>query len=153
MLSLWTKRRNTSGFTLVELLTVISIIAILIGVLSAGLVAARHHAMQARAQTQLRELVKAWTQFYATYSVFPLTGSYIAMTPANLSFLLNQDTTYNTRGIAFLNIKLDDSSDSGQNYLDPWGHPFLISFTKSTVSDTIARQISVAFPNRDRYKY
>lgn len=149
-------RRRFAGFTLVELLVVITIIAILISMLTAALVGARNHARQARAQAQLRELVKAWTQYYMTYEQWPdptwTSAQDVEMTPDNLKWLLQKDSVQNTRGITFLTVKTGNSVDAGQNYLDPWGHTFRISFSSKKVSDTTAMRISVGIPNRDRYR-
>ncbi len=145
-----------NGFTLIELLVVIVIIAILIAMLGGAYAQARNHAKRGRAETQLRELVKAWTEYYMTYNRWPpfLTGlSDRPMTEANLSPLFATLSTgavnpWNTNGIPFLSIKILP----GETYCDPWGNPYKITFKSGTDGQDMALRIAVGFPNRDRYR-
>jgi prepilin-type N-terminal cleavage/methylation domain-containing protein len=138
-----------AGFTLVEMLVVIVIIAILIGMLGGAYIQARNHAKRGRAETQLRELVKAWNQYYMTYTNFPSSGTVpVPMTYANLQPLLASDTTDNPKGIPFLSISLQ----SGATYCDPWGNPYYITFGSQQAPQEVAMRIAVSFPNRNRYR-
>ena len=56
------KPARSAGFTLVELLMVMVVGSILIAIISGAYMQARQNAKRARAETQLRELVKAWTE-------------------------------------------------------------------------------------------
>ena len=58
--------RRPRGFTIVELLVVISIIAILLSLISVGLVRGGQTARQTSALSNLREVNRAWT-LYAFY--------------------------------------------------------------------------------------
>jgi prepilin-type N-terminal cleavage/methylation domain-containing protein/prepilin-type processing-associated H-X9-DG protein len=57
----WRKNR---GFTLVELLVVIGIIALLIGLLLPAIVGARRAAQKTECMTNMRKLTSAWEQYY-----------------------------------------------------------------------------------------
>jgi type II secretory pathway pseudopilin PulG len=63
------RRRN---FTLVELLVVIGIIAVLAGMLMAGIMYAPAKAQRAKAQAEITTLVNAIKQYESTYGVLPI---------------------------------------------------------------------------------
>ncbi len=67
-------RRCPSGFTLVELLAVISIIAILIGLLLPAIQAAREAARLTHCRNNLKQIAAAVQQFEATNRYFPGHG-------------------------------------------------------------------------------
>jgi prepilin-type N-terminal cleavage/methylation domain-containing protein len=65
--------RNSTAFTLVELLTVIAIIGILAGMLMTGLPAAVKAAKKAKAKTEIAGIVTAIQAYDQDYSRFPVT--------------------------------------------------------------------------------
>ncbi len=67
--------RTRSGFTLVELLTVIAIIAILMALLFPAVNAAKNAAKKASAKNDLTQLVNAVKSFYNDYGVYPIDPS------------------------------------------------------------------------------
>ena len=162
-----TRPRRRSAFTLIEMLAVIVVIALLAGMVSSSLLQAKRHAMRTRAETQLRELLKAWTQYYQMYGGWPnedpVTLAFTDMQPDG-SFPMNWhniqpliDTTpssggsgpiYNTRAIPFLSIKLN----SGESFQDPWGNVYKINFQHVAPSNEVALRVSIALPNRGRYR-
>jgi len=127
------------------MLVVIVIIALLIGMLGGAYVQARNHAKRARAETQLRELVKAWNEYYLTYTNWPTAGNNVDMTYETLKPLFAAN---NPKGIPFLSINIQ----SGASYCDPWGNVYKISFGTGTDNQQAALRIAVSFPNRDRYR-
>ena len=136
------------GFTLMEMLVVIVIIGILVGMVGGAYVSARNHAKRGRAETQLRELCKAWTEYYHTYQSWPHSGNDIPMTYANLEPLLADNNSYNSNNIPFLSINIHP----GDTYCDPWLHPYKISFNEGQAPQEAAMRIAVSFPNRERYR-
>jgi prepilin-type N-terminal cleavage/methylation domain-containing protein len=64
--------KKLSAFTLIELLTVIAIIAILMGLLLPALGAAKNQAKKVSAKNDLSQLVTAVKAFYTDYGVYPI---------------------------------------------------------------------------------
>ncbi len=65
------RRKSCGAFTLVELLVVISIIAVLIGLLATGLSAAREKAWLAGCMSNCRQNISAWHTYTAEHNHFP----------------------------------------------------------------------------------
>ena len=74
--------RPRRGFTLVELLVVIGIIALLLSILLPALNKAREDAKRVRCLSNQRQLVMAW-QMYASENKGKLVGSNTPAYPAN----------------------------------------------------------------------
>jgi prepilin-type N-terminal cleavage/methylation domain-containing protein len=154
-----THRTGKRAFTLVELLVVIVIGALILSILAGALSQAQRNAKRARAETELRELTKAWMQYWMTYGAWPSlpdsdsdTAAYgHPMTYANLRPIVDVESDDNKRRIAFLSIKIGP----GQEYLDPWKHVYRVKFNNpgdSVVEHEASLRVSVEFPNRNRYR-
>jgi len=169
------QRRKTRAFTLAELLVVISIIGILMSMISLGIVTARHHAMRTRAEAQLRDLTKAWMQYYMLYGSWPafsdpapMSGStalpspslsggsgsvtWYPMTFNNMQPLMvtignSISQQYNPKQIPFMSMRLEG------DYQDPWHNTYWVGFpSASAMSSQAAQATNVAMPNLNRYK-
>ena len=139
------RRRN---FTLVELLVVIGIIAILAGMLMAGIMYAPAKAQKAKAQAEITTLVNAIKQYESTYGVLPIpAGALEESNKPKDGKLPNSDdsgTNYYKQMILILQADTDNSdytaalkkknkrntkfldiqgNESGV-YKDPWGNDY-----------------------------
>jgi type II secretory pathway pseudopilin PulG len=76
------KLEKRSGFTIIELLTVMSIIIILMSLLLPGLNALRRYASEVKQRNQLRGIDGALEYYYAEWQTYPDSGRYDRSTPA-----------------------------------------------------------------------
>ena len=67
------KQQQRSAFTLIELLTVVSIIGILVGMFSVAGVMARRAYLKSNARTELQEISTALQEFKLNKGYFPST--------------------------------------------------------------------------------
>lgn len=129
------KRRDRRGFTLVELLVVMGIVAVLVALLLPSLGAARRQANLARARSEVANLQSALLSYYTLYSRFPRHGSFgsgmadpeasvsggLQVNAALVRMLSGEDNPagQNPRRVAFMEFP---GGDGG--FLDPWDRPY-----------------------------
>jgi len=145
---------NRTAFTLMEMLVVIVIVAILATILSGAYIQAQNHTKRARAEMQLREIVKAWNEYYQMYSNWPSAVMNVnggVNVPMSYDTLAPLAAVNNANNLPFLSLPVNIQK-SGDCYADPWGNTYKVSFSQSAAPQQFAMRISVAFPNRDRYR-
>ena len=69
------RRKQASAFTLIELLTVIAIIAVLMGLLFPAVNAVKDSARKTQAKNDLVNIVNAVKAYYTEYGKYPLTST------------------------------------------------------------------------------
>jgi len=131
------------GFTLVELLVTIAIIAILAGILLPAVVGAFKKASEAQSRAEVKSLETAFKQYYAEYGRFPFdsgtagdkvygkVSGYGNADNANIVRVLrsvdgvgNAAHINNPRRIVFLEV--NERSLDSDNFVDPWGWQYII---------------------------
>jgi prepilin-type N-terminal cleavage/methylation domain-containing protein len=106
----WHKRRHTA-FTLIELIVVVSIIAILAGLVLSTAGYARKKAARARAETEIAALAAACESYKADNGVYPQQASSTDMLDARLS---GSPSTYQTASL-YLYEQLSGDSIGNRN--------------------------------------
>lgn len=133
-------RQTSRGFTLVELLVVISIIAMLAAILLPAINAAMRHADKAKARMEIKNIESAWKAYFAEYARWPKglvsgmdtlpnnqiedSNTGIPM-DANVVRLLRGENinNMNPKKITFLEITDAPLMYNGQ-FVDPWENPY-----------------------------
>lgn len=145
--------RRRLAFTLVELLVVISIIAILAGLLLPVLAKAKEKGKKAVAQTEIKNLAAAISSYESTYSRYPArkesedaaggndytfglvnnrTNSEVMIILLDRAIGFNANHERNPREIPFIQARI---ARTGQGpglgddlmFRDPWGTPYIIT--------------------------
>jgi prepilin-type N-terminal cleavage/methylation domain-containing protein len=154
-LRLMQRHSDERAFTLIELMTVIAVVAILFGIAFPAYISVMERARKTQAKNDLTQIVTAVNAYYTEYGKYPLpSGTAIDTiygpggTPnGNLFYslraivggdnvLVNGVPAINPRQIVFINppnVKDDTAgnrrsgvSPTDGNYYDPWGTPYAI---------------------------
>lgn len=141
------------GFTLLELLVVIAMIATLTGAVGSGVMRAQKRARLARAQTEAQELTKAILA-YANYTddgtLSEVTGlNDSEAQESNLKFVLGK---VQKRG-STVPVLFNASTAKNGKFLDPWGHPYRVTVRKGekiTPPGVPSMDVGVFYPNWHR---
>lgn len=104
-----------SAFTMLELLTVIAIIAVLAAILLPALNRARQHAWETAARTMISSLESALANYMTDYGNYPAASGSDC---GNLITLLESDD--------YASFRSEDKS--GTNLLDPWGRSYCYKY-------------------------
>lgn len=144
-------RRYVSGFTLIEMLVVIAIIAVLAGLIIPAAVVVKENARRTQAATEARNLAAAITAYQAKYGLYPCSAAdaqlggdrtYTNDNSATMIILLdagadvaggpNENHKRNPEKHVFFNAKQAQNNTSpglgsDYNFRDPWGRPYVIT--------------------------
>ncbi len=135
--------KNKNGFTLIEMLTVLVIIGLLLSMLFPALHRARHRGRILKAESEIRELTKAWNAYWFTYENFPSTGT-INMNAENVQILQGD----NPQKIVFMTFP--EGADI-EGFVDPWGEKlYRVELTKENAAAIWAYSTKVYLNNRNR---
>jgi len=117
--------RRSRGFTLMELLVVLAVIAILMGLAFPALQGARERARFTRARSEIMVLHQAWLAYRNAYGEFPASGA--TQMDAEMVAELGGG---NPRGIMFMEF---DNRTRLTGMLDPWRRPYVVDFDTESV--------------------
>ena len=137
---------QTSAFTLIEILVVITIIIVLMALLFPVFRGAQDQAKKAQAKNDLTQIVTAVNAFYTEYGRYPVlstigaNGTYDATNNDQLFNVLRgtanagEQLGLNPRQIAFItppvakdpNAPRSGIGQSNGKYYDPWGTPYQV---------------------------
>lgn len=122
------------GFTLVELLVVIAMIAIITGALTTSVQAARERARIQKATTEVKVITQAilgyenWDQGSGKFELPTLTKA--TADKGNLGFLLGNGGGAQSGGK--IPVLLMAALESGGAMKDPWGTPYRVTIRESS---------------------
>jgi prepilin-type N-terminal cleavage/methylation domain-containing protein len=128
--------KNNKGFTLVELLVVITIIAILAGLAFPAITGALEAAKKAEATAMCTQLKTAFTSYLNEYGAWPSgwTGDQELNTgeATTINILVGEDNTNNPRQTVYMEFATDtyvdpNREDPSLGINDPWNNPYYIT--------------------------
>ena len=149
------KRDRKSGFTLVELLVVLSMLMILAASITTSVASGEKRAKISRATAEAKEMtnaILAYSHFGPDYDLGK--HKYNTWTPAtkqSLRFIIGDEVVNGEKVPVLYNAAFN-----GDRMLDPWGRPYYVMIKEGSAfkDEAIARsgdlRSYVAFPNFNR---
>ncbi len=130
--------KEERGFTLVELLVVIAMIAVLLAAMATSVTAARQRARVQKAKTEVQTISQAilasenWANSSGEYEL-ELAGT-LEVSESNLKRIFGGETAQSGGQIPSM---LQASLGSDGKMRDPWGHPYWVRITKNTFTPVL----------------
>jgi general secretion pathway protein G len=113
--------RENSGFTLVEMLTVLFIVSILLGIVLGSARYATQMSRISRAESDLHTLADALDRFHLVFGEYPPVDS-----ATNLVTYKRDSLSYvHERGDERLEFRFANLLPRGFTAIDPWAHPYV----------------------------
>lgn len=125
--------RKRSGFTLVELLVVIGMIALIMGAMTTSVNGARKRARVQKALNDVKvvsQAILAYENYASGYELPTMNRQPVGR--GSLGFLLGDGDAPKSGGK--LPVLLEAALTEGGQMLDPWGHPYLVTIKKGSAS-------------------
>ena len=107
-----TRRRSNAGVTLIEMLVVVTIIALFATLVAPGMFKQGDKAKMVAARVQINNFEQALTQYKMNTGLFPTTEQGLEALRAKPANVTQWDGPYLRKDIP----------------MDPWGHPYLYKF-------------------------
>ncbi len=123
------------GFTLVELLVVVGMIAVLMGAMTTSARSARHRARVQKATSDVKVISQAILAYenYGRGETYELpTLNRVEAGKDTLGFLLGDGSGPQSGGQ--MPVLLQAALSSGGKILDPWGRPYYVTIQRNNVS-------------------
>ncbi len=141
--------RMRTGFTLVEMIVVIAMIAIIMGSMTASVQKARERARIARATQEVREMtnaILAYEQYAVGHTLDRvMSPSWTSCSEGNMKMILGGETGANGEKIPVLFNAMVKNGE----LRDPWGTPYqyMIDKTAELTDSTSSFETALALPN------
>lgn len=111
---------KSSGFTLIEMLVVLAILALLMGAVSTGIVRAKEQAYKTRARDTARQICQAWNLYLMDNHKFPAASSLDSVKDGYVTGTKSLESL--NGGKRYLEATEQEGDDDGLR--DPWGSLF-----------------------------
>ena len=141
---------HRAGFTLIELMVVVGMIAVLMGAMGMSVTKARNRARISKAVQETKEMtnaILAFEQYAVDHSLEQYAkGGWQDCTEGNMAMILGKVSGENGQQVPVLY----NASITGGRMLDPWGRPYQFMIEKTSTwagSDVPDLQTAPALPN------
>jgi prepilin-type N-terminal cleavage/methylation domain-containing protein len=141
------RHSDECAFTLIEILVVMTLIAILVGMGVPAFTSVMNQARKTQAKNEEQQIVAAVNAYYTEYGKYPIAGS-----GADVTFTgITAGTSSGSRNGAMIDVLQNNINPTGPNYatVTSW-NPRSIVFIQPPVSKR-SDQTEVRHPNFDRY--